>query len=85
MEASSQTEVRRGTCPVCGLTCQVQVDVCDGVAEKIKKDAGELTLRLVRNPDILAGVAALSTGPFTVGFAAETDDVLEELGVRPTS
>lgn len=44
---------------------------------KIKKDAGELSIRLVRNPDILAEVAALSSGPFTVGFAAETDRVIE--------
>jgi phosphopantothenoylcysteine decarboxylase/phosphopantothenate--cysteine ligase len=42
---------------------------------KIKKVAGELTLRLVRNPDILAEVAALPDGPFTVGFAAETEDL----------
>lgn len=41
-------------------------------AEKIKKTHGELDLHLVRNPDILAEVAALPSGPFTVGFAAET-------------
>lgn len=44
-------------------------------AVKIKKDADSLTLRLVRNPDILARVAALDRPPFTVGFAAETDRV----------
>jgi phosphopantothenoylcysteine decarboxylase/phosphopantothenate--cysteine ligase len=44
-------------------------------ARKIKKDAEALTLRLVRNPDILAEVAALTPPPFTVGFAAETDEV----------
>jgi len=44
-------------------------------ATKIKKDAESLTLHLVRNPDILAAVAALSQPPFTVGFAAETDHV----------
>lgn len=43
---------------------------------KIKKDAAEMTLHLVRNPDILATVAAIQPGPFTVGFAAETHDVL---------
>ncbi len=45
---------------------------------KIKKDANgdELTIQLVKNPDILATVAALSDGPFTVGFAAETQDVI---------
>lgn len=46
-------------------------------SEKLKKDADTLTLRLVRNPDILAGVAALPGGPFTVGFAAETGRVAE--------
>jgi phosphopantothenoylcysteine decarboxylase/phosphopantothenate--cysteine ligase len=46
-------------------------------AAKIKKDAERLTLELVRNPDILAGVASLPQPPFTVGFAAETDDLEE--------
>lgn len=45
-------------------------------ARKIKKDQEHLTLELVRNPDILAEVAARSPRPFTVGFAAETDNVL---------
>jgi phosphopantothenoylcysteine decarboxylase/phosphopantothenate--cysteine ligase len=46
------------------------------VAEtKIKKDEEKLVLDLVRNPDILASVAALKPAPFTVGFAAETEDV----------
>ncbi|RTZ58874.1 MAG: bifunctional phosphopantothenoylcysteine decarboxylase/phosphopantothenate--cysteine ligase CoaBC [Gammaproteobacteria bacterium] len=40
---------------------------------KIKKDADELSLVLVKNPDILAGVAASDPRPFCVGFAAETD------------
>ncbi len=43
---------------------------------KIKKDDDTMHLTLVRNPDILAEVAALEHGPFTVGFAAETDDLL---------
>ena len=45
---------------------------------KIKKSPGEdtMTLELVRNPDILATVAALDSPPFTVGFAAETRDTL---------
>lgn len=45
---------------------------------KIKKGREELTLRLVRNPDILAQVAALRDAPFTVGFAAETERVEEQ-------
>ena len=43
--------------------------------EKIKKDAEDLTLDLVRNPDILASVAVLKRAPFTVGFAAETENL----------
>lgn len=43
---------------------------------KIKKNAQTLTLELVRNPDILTSVASSSEAPFTVGFAAETDEVL---------
>lgn len=42
---------------------------------KLKKVTDEMTLQLVRNPDILARVAALPTPPFTVGFAVETDDL----------
>lgn len=45
--------------------------------QKIKKTRDTLTLELIRNPDILAEVAALrSHRPFTVGFAAETHDVV---------
>ena len=44
--------------------------------QKIKKGAEQLTLELVRNPDIVAAVAASEPRPFTVGFAAETNDVL---------
>lgn len=43
--------------------------------EKIKKQADQLILTLQKNPDILADVAALKMPPFTVGFAAETNDL----------
>jgi len=44
---------------------------------KIKKtaDNDNLNIELVKNPDIVAAVAALADKPFTVGFAAETQDV----------
>ena len=42
---------------------------------KIKKNDNELTLTFVKNPDILKTVAALPSPPFTVGFAAESQDV----------
>jgi phosphopantothenoylcysteine decarboxylase/phosphopantothenate--cysteine ligase len=45
--------------------------------QKIKKSAADIELHLIRNPDILADVAALSPRPFTVGFAAETENLLE--------
>ncbi|MDD5228902.1 MAG: bifunctional phosphopantothenoylcysteine decarboxylase/phosphopantothenate--cysteine ligase CoaBC, partial [Methylococcales bacterium] len=48
------------------------VQMCD---EKIKKNADQITLLLQKNPDILADVAALDSSPFTVGFAAETNDL----------
>ncbi len=44
---------------------------------KLKKNSDTLELKLVRNPDILAEVAALPQPPFTVGFAAETDRLRE--------
>jgi phosphopantothenoylcysteine decarboxylase/phosphopantothenate--cysteine ligase len=44
-------------------------------AQKIKRSAAEMELPLVRSPDTLASVAALAKAPFTVGFAAETNDV----------
>ena len=47
-----------------------------GIAEqKIKKSDGPAALDLVRTPDIVAAVAAMDDGPFTVGFAAETQSV----------
>ncbi|GAA5216339.1 bifunctional phosphopantothenoylcysteine decarboxylase/phosphopantothenate--cysteine ligase CoaBC [Corallincola platygyrae] len=42
---------------------------------KIKKNNDQMVVTMVKNPDILADVAALSDAPFTVGFAAETHDV----------
>ncbi len=46
-------------------------------AQKIKKDAHILTLELAPNPDILANVAGLAAPPFCVGFAAESENLLE--------
>ncbi len=66
-----------------------QVDIFIGVAavsdyrprnagdSKIKSTHAEMTVDLVKSPDILASVARISGGPFTVGFAAETEKVRE--------
>lgn len=47
--------------------------------QKLKKQSSDgLTLALVQNPDILKTVAALEEGrPFTVGFAAETENLID--------
>lgn len=46
---------------------------------KVKKQAGEdqMTLTLIKNPDIVAWVAQQDNKPFVVGFAAETDNVID--------
>lgn len=44
---------------------------------KIKKTKPSMKLDLIKSPDTLASVAKLADGPFTVGFAAETEQVRE--------
>jgi len=46
-------------------------------AQKIKKSEPSLTLELTKNKDILAEVASLPNAPFCVGFAAESENLLE--------
>jgi phosphopantothenoylcysteine decarboxylase/phosphopantothenate--cysteine ligase len=48
-------------------------------AQKIKKAGKKVapTFELTENPDILAAVAAMKPGPFCVGFAAESEHLLE--------
>ena len=44
--------------------------------QKMKKQSDELTLTLVKNPDVIAAVANIEKNrPYTVGFAAETQNV----------
>jgi phosphopantothenoylcysteine decarboxylase/phosphopantothenate--cysteine ligase len=60
------------------IACAAVADYRPSAVEqqKIKKGPEEITLQLVRNPDIVATVASSEQRPFTVGFAAETTDVL---------
>ena len=52
--------------------------IADIADQKIKKSAEEMTLKLVKNPDIIADVAHLTEKrPFTIGFAAETQNVAD--------
>jgi len=56
---------------------------CANVAEqKIKKKTEDLSLILRKNPDILAEVASLPRAPFTVGFAAETENLLDNARMK---
>jgi phosphopantothenoylcysteine decarboxylase/phosphopantothenate--cysteine ligase len=44
--------------------------------QKMKKQGDELTLTLTKNPDVIAAIANLTQNrPYTVGFAAETQNV----------
>lgn len=45
--------------------------------QKIKKSKSSLTLELKPNKDILAEVSSLPKPPFCIGFAAETENLLE--------
>ncbi|MFQ3201023.1 MAG: phosphopantothenoylcysteine decarboxylase/phosphopantothenate--cysteine ligase [Zhongshania sp.] len=44
--------------------------------QKIKKDGDTMRIELVRNPDIVSTVAHHRARPVTVGFAAETQDLI---------
>ncbi len=62
-----------------GAAAVADYRVADIANEKMKKSDKEdvLTLSFVKNPDVLATVAALPNKPFVVGFAAETQNVIE--------
>jgi phosphopantothenoylcysteine decarboxylase/phosphopantothenate--cysteine ligase len=45
--------------------------------KKMKKSEGPVTLKLVKNPDILAEIGKMKGSRTVVGFAAETDNLVE--------
>jgi phosphopantothenoylcysteine decarboxylase/phosphopantothenate--cysteine ligase len=49
--------------------------VTNPATQKIKKNDTGMQLQLVPNPDIVSEVTQLDNKPFTLGFAAETEDV----------
>jgi phosphopantothenoylcysteine decarboxylase/phosphopantothenate--cysteine ligase len=59
------------------IACAAVADyrLADIPTHKVKKKEGVLTLSFEQNPDILKTVAALKNPPFTLGFAAETNNV----------
>lgn len=50
--------------------------------QKIKKTADTMDVHMVRSADVLAEVSALKNGPFTVGFAAETEKLEEHAAAK---
>jgi phosphopantothenoylcysteine decarboxylase/phosphopantothenate--cysteine ligase len=52
--------------------------------QKLKKtqDSNTMTIELIENPDIIASVAALPEPPFCVGFAAETEHLLDHARIK---
>lgn len=52
---------------------------------KIKKNEATLTLELIKNPDLLQQLGQLKgVGQYLVGFAAETDNILENAQLKFT-
>ena len=60
-----------------GVAAVADYRVAQPSEQKIKKSDAALTLELVPNPDILAYVANLPQPPFCVGFAAESENLME--------
>jgi phosphopantothenoylcysteine decarboxylase / phosphopantothenate---cysteine ligase len=61
-----------------GVAAVADYRVANAAGHKLKKDNGGIPpIELVENPDILAEVAAMSGGPFCVGFAAESRNLEE--------
>lgn len=78
LEMHAAVMERAGNCDLFVATAAVADYRPERVADsKIKKTAESLDIHLVKNPDILADVAALEKGPYTVGFAAETHEVAQ--------
>ena len=67
------------------LPCEIFISVAavsdyrpeSPAVNKIKRTAPNLTLKLVKSSDILQSVVNSNPAPFTVGFAAETDNYLQ--------
>ena len=60
-----------------GVAAVADYRVVSPSKQKIKRSAQMLNLQLAPNPDILNYVASLSNGPFCVGFAAESENLLQ--------
>ena len=73
-QASLESAVKNQIFIGCAAVADYRVaEVAD---QKIKKSGDEISIKLIKNPDIISDVGHLKTHrPFTVGFAAETQNV----------
>jgi phosphopantothenoylcysteine decarboxylase/phosphopantothenate--cysteine ligase len=71
MQTTHNCDIFVGCAAVADYRIQQKTD------QKIKKTDSELTLTFTKNPDILSDVAHLANAPFTLGFAAETQNLRE--------
>ena len=71
MQEISDTDVFIGSAAVADYRA---VEVAE---QKIKKNDDEMVIKLVKNPDILKDVSYLESRPFCVGFAAESEKLVE--------
>ncbi len=80
IEMRDAVEARRDSADVIVMAAAVaDYRPADVASEKIKKSQDEIVLRLVKNPDILAGLGAWRgerARPVLVGFAVETGDLV---------
>lgn len=75
-EMRAAVQAHLGGCDIfIGAAAVADYRPAQAAAQKLKKHNATLSLDLVRNPDILAEVARADPRPFTVGFAAETEDL----------
>lgn len=78
MLASVERELSAGCDILVAAAAVADYRVENVASSKLKKKGKEdLELHLCQNPDIVATVAAREDKPFVVGFAAETDNLLE--------
>ncbi len=54
----------------------------EAASQKMKRKDETMSLALVKSPDTLANVAKLAQGPYTVGFAAETQALEANAGAK---
>ncbi|MDH3281607.1 MAG: bifunctional phosphopantothenoylcysteine decarboxylase/phosphopantothenate--cysteine ligase CoaBC, partial [Gammaproteobacteria bacterium] len=59
----------------CGVAAVADYRPTTPGIHKMKKDADQIEIRMTKNPDIISEIAQHVSRPFTVGFAAETQDL----------